>query len=73
MAEESALSANAIVRRLDVLIALTLRNANHGENKTKEDALFLSSFGITHPEIAAILGISANGVSKALGRARKGD
>ena len=71
MAEESALSSNAVVRRLDVLIALALRNANHGDNNTKEDALFLSSFGMTHPDIAAILGISANGVSKALGRAKK--
>jgi len=71
MAEESTLSSNAVARRLDILIALTLRNVNHGESKTKEDALFLSSFGMTHPDIAAILGISANGVSKALGRAKK--
>ena len=71
MAEESVPSANAVVRRLDVLIALTLRNANHGDNKTKEDALFLSSFGMTQSDIAAIMGISANGVSKALGRAKK--
>ena len=71
MAEESVLGSNAVVRRLDVLIALALRNGNNGESKTKEDALFLSSFGMTHPDIAAILGISANGVSKALGRARK--
>jgi DNA-binding CsgD family transcriptional regulator len=71
MAEESSLSSNAVVRRLDVLIALALRNANHGDNKTKEDVLFLSSFGMTHPDTAAILGISASGVSKALGRAKK--
>jgi DNA-binding CsgD family transcriptional regulator len=71
MAEELVPSSNAVVRRLDVLIALALRTANQGDSKTKEDALFLSSFGMTHPDIAAILGISANGVSKALGRAKK--
>ncbi|HWB33035.1 MAG TPA: sigma factor-like helix-turn-helix DNA-binding protein [Acidobacteriaceae bacterium] len=70
MAEES-LHCNAVARRLDVLIALALRDANNGDNRTKEDALFLSSFGMSHPDIAAILGISANGVSKALGRAKK--
>jgi DNA-binding CsgD family transcriptional regulator len=71
MAEEPALSSNAVVRRLDVLIALSLRGANQGESKTKEDALFLSSFGISHLDIAAILGVSPSGVSKALGRAKK--
>jgi DNA-directed RNA polymerase specialized sigma24 family protein len=71
MSGESALPTDAVTRRLDILIALTLRNAHQGESKAKEDAVLLASFGLSHPEIAAILGISASGVSKALSRAKK--
>ena len=71
MTEEVALPSDAVSRRLDILIALTLRNARQGESKTREDSVFLASFGLKHSEIAAILGVSANGITKALGRAKK--
>ena len=63
--------SDSLTKRLDILIAISLRDFRQGKPNTKEDAIFLASFGLTHSEIASILGVSANGIAKALGRAKK--